>query len=236
MSETVISLNDLTSTTDTLVELVKVRLNEEFTKGRITGKEYSSVYLGGLNTAIQQSLEFVLQKDQSAAQADLIKNQSANVISEIAYRAKQGDLLDKEIELKTKQIIQTEEQTKLIQEQILIAKQDVLIKQKQLEQMVFEVQKAEQEALLTGLMKAKTEAETALLVQKKITEEGQPAVMDKQKALYDAQIQGFADDNTQKSSRLITEMWNTLTVADPTAPRIPAGLDDALDAIVARIT
>lgn len=228
---TVIQISSLIDHSEALSELVTKRLNDEFAKGRITGKEYSNVFISGINTAIQQALEFTLQKDQAAAQTDLALKQIENIQSEIEYREKQSVLLDKEIILKELQATQVEEQTKqiqeqtkqtieqtlLIKEQVAIAKVDLLIKNKQLEQMVFEIEKAKQESLLTGLMKGKTEAETSLLIQKRGTEENQLSVMDKQKELYDAQIQGFSDDDKQKMFKINADMWIAQVMADPNA-------------------
>jgi len=51
---------------DQLMQATKLHLKDEFDAGRITGKEYSTVYLGAINSVLAQSVQFLLNKQQIA--------------------------------------------------------------------------------------------------------------------------------------------------------------------------
>jgi chromosome segregation ATPase len=117
---------DGNGTFDTLMRAFKVHLDEEFSKGRITGAEYSKVYLGGLQQVMQTALSFTLAQRattldnqlkeeqielvqiqqrqaeeqilQTIAQTDLIKQQKVNLQDELLTSAKQREKMDAEIE------------------------------------------------------------------------------------------------------------------------------------------
>ncbi|OYT55981.1 MAG: hypothetical protein B6U76_04700 [Desulfurococcales archaeon ex4484_217_2] len=68
---------------DTLMATVNTQISAQFNLGRLTGAEYSAVYLGGMQAAIAESMKFILQKqiaeeqtDGEAAKVDLIKRQT----------------------------------------------------------------------------------------------------------------------------------------------------------------
>ena len=50
---------------DKLMATVTAHLNDQYTKGRITGAEYATVYLGAVQSAMQQSVSFVLGEQQA---------------------------------------------------------------------------------------------------------------------------------------------------------------------------
>lgn len=117
---------DGNGTFDTLMRAFKVHLDDEFSKGRITGAEYSKVYLGGLQQVMQTALSFTLAQRattldnqlkeeqialveiqqrqaeeqilQTIAQTDLIKQQKVNLQDELLTAAKQREKIDAEIE------------------------------------------------------------------------------------------------------------------------------------------
>lgn len=70
--------------------------------------------------------------------------------------------------------------------------------------------------------KLKVIAETALLSQKKVTEEAQTSsvavvadsVIGKQKALYQAQTDGYARDAEQKATKIMVDSWNVRRTTD----------------------
>ncbi len=49
---------------DVLMQATKLHLKDEFDSGRITGKEYSTVYLGALNSVLAQSVQFLMHQQQ----------------------------------------------------------------------------------------------------------------------------------------------------------------------------
>ena len=50
-----------TGVVDVLMNTIKLHLDEEYQENRIIGPEFSQVFLGSLQTIIQQSIVFVLQ-------------------------------------------------------------------------------------------------------------------------------------------------------------------------------
>ena len=50
---------------DKLMAAAKLHLTEEFNAGRITGAEYSQVYLGTMSTVLQTSIQFLLNEQQA---------------------------------------------------------------------------------------------------------------------------------------------------------------------------
>ena len=49
---------------DRLMQAVKLHLDEEYTSHRITGNEYSNVYLGAMTAVLQTSVQFLLNEQQ----------------------------------------------------------------------------------------------------------------------------------------------------------------------------
>jgi len=60
---------------DVLMKASKAHLEEEFNKNRIRGPEYSQVYLGSLTAILSASIQFLLQKDKTSLEADLLNKQ-----------------------------------------------------------------------------------------------------------------------------------------------------------------
>jgi len=69
---------------DILIQTVELRLQEQYDEGRITGSDFATVYLGAIQSVLQQSVQFLLNKDkyaleQSVIQATLEKQWGYNV-------------------------------------------------------------------------------------------------------------------------------------------------------------
>jgi hypothetical protein len=60
---------------DVLMRAVKAHLDAEFKRGSIKGAEYSTVYLGSLNLAMQTGLSFLLQQQKSGLEVSLLEKQ-----------------------------------------------------------------------------------------------------------------------------------------------------------------
>ena len=63
---------------DDLMESITAHIENQFDQSRITGTEYATVYLGAMQTALAQSVQFALSKDTETAQVNLIEEQIAN--------------------------------------------------------------------------------------------------------------------------------------------------------------
>ena len=203
-------------TFDVLMAATRAHLENEFKKGRITGPEYASVYVQALQVTMEQALQFLLNQQKVDQEAQLLAAQVATetaqtdlVNAQITNLSKERDKLDAEIALITQQTANA-----VTENTILIAQECKL--------------RAEFDQLVE--MKLKTVAETALLAQKKVTEQGQTSgtgvdadsVIGRQKALYQAQADGFLRDAEQKGTKIMLDTWNVrrttdaATVADAT--------------------
>ena len=107
---TPITLNDLTLATldgtgvfDVLMRANKAHLEAEYSKNRIKGSEYATVYLGSLEAVLNSALQFLLQKDKIALEAQLIEQQIL--------------LAQVEVIKANAQVAQTEAQTELVRQQ-----------------------------------------------------------------------------------------------------------------------
>jgi hypothetical protein len=120
---------------DVLINAVNKNIEVQFNKGRITSTQYSDVYLGGLQAVLQQSIQFVLQADTSAAQ-------TADIIASTAI--KQREIAEKEATgIKQREVLQAQaddtiastaiKQREIVEKEASGAKQrEVLDAQKQL--------------------------------------------------------------------------------------------------------
>jgi len=57
---------------DDLMEAVNIHLEAQFNLGRITGSDYATVYLGAMQSALQQSVAFTLGLEKTNAEVTLI--------------------------------------------------------------------------------------------------------------------------------------------------------------------
>lgn len=214
MTTTPVTIADLTAASldgagvfDVLMRAHKAHLDEQFTKGRIKGPEYATVYLGMLESAMQGALAFLASK------------------TEISLKA---DLLEKQIALAEQQRLNA------VTEGTVLTAQEA---------------KTQAEILLLGETQLKTVEEKALLVQKTATELAQTrstgvddnSVVGKQKILYQAQADGFANDNKQKVAKIMVDSWNVrrttdeATVADSTNKLDDASVGSAVAVLLASV-
>ena len=196
---TTIAVTDLTQSTlegtgvfDVLMRANKAHLEAEFNKNRIKGAEYATVYLGSVTQVMQTALQFLLTKEktdleaqllekqillaqkqidkataeltQIAAQTELINQQKANLIAEAANIPKQGLVLD------AQKLQITQQTTNLIAEGQNIPKQGLLIDAnkaqviQQTENLVSTKLQVEAQTLLTNQQKANAVIEGTVLV------------------------------------------------------------------------
>jgi hypothetical protein len=219
---TAIAVTDLTQATlegsgvfDVLMRANKAHLEAEFAKGRIKGAEYATVYLGSLTQVMQTALGFLLAKEKTDLEAQLIQ--------------KQIQLAQVEIDKANATLLQIEAQTALINQQKLnaITENTVLVAQEC-------KLRAEYDLTLASILKANQE--TALLTQKVATERAQitsmgvdaDSVLGRQKGLYVAQTNGFTRDAEQKAAKLMVDSWNVRRTTDEaTSANTTNKLDDA---------
>lgn len=178
---TIITNADLTSQAvggtgvfDELMTTVTAHLEAEYRNKRITGSDYSKVYLGALQSVMSQSIQFLLQKEISGKQADLLDEQIKTQIEQTATLTKAlvaNGLLDKQVLSVVADINQTDAQTTLLgtqntktgSENALTLAQELKL---DAEKLVVDAQ------LLSVVQSTATEFEKTLLVQKQILSAG----------------------------------------------------------------
>ena len=101
--DTKVDINDLTHASvegngvfDVLMRAVNAHLQKEWSANRLKGTEYSTVYLGALESTMNASLQFLLARDKTNAELDILKQQLVNLKVEEINAGKQGVLLDKQ--------------------------------------------------------------------------------------------------------------------------------------------
>ena len=221
---------------DVLMQATKAHLEQEFTKGRIKGNEYATVYLGSLEHVLRGSIDFLLQKDKMALDALLVASQI-----ELAQVEKDKALA--QLENIRAELPKIQAEIELIQAQKALADQNLLkipaeiaLLEAQAAQTIQETSNlVTQKAVLVAtecklrgeydvLMetKLKTAEEKTLLMWKTATEKGQTlatgvdpdSVIGRQKELYRAQTNGFARDAEQKAAKILVDSWNVRRTTD----------------------
>lgn len=213
---------------DVLMRSMKEHLESEFTRGRIKGPEYATVYLGSLEPVLQAALQFLLQKDKTALEAQLL---------EVQLQVAQVQLLTAQVEKQK-------------------AEAELLVIQQQLPKILAEIAvlnstkcKLDAEFDVLQETKLKTAQETQLLIWKVVSEKAQTtalgveadSVIGKQKLLYAAQTDGFKRDAEQKATKIMVDSWNVRrttdegTVADATNMLNDAAVGRAVNALLAGI-
>jgi len=190
---------------DELMKASAAHIEAEYKAGRIKGSDYATVYLGGLQSVLAQSVQFLLNQQRSDQEAELIRAQIA--VEEQRALNLQSEKLGIEA-----QTALTEQQTAnaITENTVLVAQECKL--------------RGEYDLIME--QKLKTIAETALLNQKKVTEQAQTSgtgigpdsVVGKQIALYDAQRNGYIRDSEQKAAKLLVDTWNVRKTMDDTTP------------------
>ena len=120
----IVPLNDLTQTTldgsgvfDTLMRSMKAHLEAEYQKGRIKGTEYSTVYLGSLTAVLDASLNFLLQREKVALEAELMAQQVLVAQAEVEKARAQVEIA-KALAADSKVIIMDEPTASLTSEEV----------------------------------------------------------------------------------------------------------------------
>ena len=191
---TPLTVNDLTQASlegtgvfDVLMRANKAHLEAEYSKNRIRGPEYSTVYLGALESVMQAALQFLLNKDKVDLEAQLIQAQIEKVNAEI-------DLV---VQQTANAVIEAE--VLRAQKCKLDAEFDILLQSKL---------KTAAEVTLLG---QKTQTEKAQTIAMGVDTD---SVIGRQKVLYAAQAAGFERDAEQKAAKLMVDSWNVRRTTD----------------------
>jgi len=116
---------------DILQEAVDIRLTREYEKGRLLGTNYSSVYLGSMESAIQQSVAYVLGRQSASAQADLLIVEALKADNEADLIEAQRLKVQAEVLLVKAETAKAIEAAKILGKELELAEQELLIKQQE---------------------------------------------------------------------------------------------------------
>lgn len=87
---------------DKLMAAAVAQIDSQFSKNRITGAEYATVYLGSMQAAMSASVQYVLGEQQADKQADLLVAQIAETLAKTirddSNVAEQVNLLAQKVE------------------------------------------------------------------------------------------------------------------------------------------
>ena len=210
-----ITLEDLTQAKvdgtwafDTLMRAMVGHLELEFNKGRLRGADYANVYLNSLTPVLQNSVVFLLQKDEAAGKAALVEAQVR--LTEVQILLAEAELAREILnkELIAAQVEKTKAETVNLGQQLnnLMAEECVLKSQ-------FDINKSQNLQVV---------AQTTLVNQKVATEKAQTSgvgieptsVIGKQIKLYEAQSEGFKRDAEQKAAKIMIDSWNVRRTTD----------------------
>jgi hypothetical protein len=229
---------DGTGVFDVLMTAVGSRLEEQYQEDRIKGSDYATAYLGAMQYAMAQAMQFLLGKQQADAQAELIKaqtsltiKQEAEIDANILLKAKELQIKDQELLIRQQELVLKGKEIELATKEIELKTQMVLTEQKKIalmEQQILELRaKITNETNLANSTVSvntaqidKIKAEKDLLVQKKATELVQTVnpsggLIKAQYDLYNKQATGFNRDAEQKAAKTIIDGWSVMMTADP---------------------
>jgi hypothetical protein len=184
---------------DKIVQTTLLHIQNEASSGRIKGTEYATVYLGGLQSAMQHAIQFVLQEKLTEAQIEGI--QQDNLL-----KAKQLEIAEKDLLLKDKELL-------LRDKELLIQEQELLLKAEQLVVMRAELAIKEEltGAQITGINKdneVKTEQVTMSIFERQFIQPKNLEKLEEEIAHSVAQTEELVDStiraNTQLDDQLLT--------------------------------
>ena len=133
--DTKVDINDLTHASvegngvfDVLMRAVNAHLQKEWSANRLKGTEYSTVYLGALESTMNASLQFLLARDKTNAELDILKQQLVNLKVEEINAGKQGVLLTNQAaQIAAQTSLTTKQELQVVAETLNVPKQGQLI-------------------------------------------------------------------------------------------------------------
>lgn len=188
---------------DVLMRAIKAHLSEEYTKGRITGAEYSKAYIALVQSAMQTAVTYTLGKDQAYWQA--VNLQAASIKARIDLEVVKTQLATAQYEVANQKASYALTKLKLSSESIQYC-----------------TAKYQLDNLLPAqLVLVKEQAETARAQTLGTRSDGVTVggTLGKQTALYTQQIKSYANKDALDVVKLSTEAWTVQkTVDDATTP------------------
>ena len=220
-SENRVDISDLTHATidgngvfDVLMRTVNAHLQKEWSANRLKGTEYSTVYLGALESTMNASLQFLLARDKTNAEIDILKQQLVNLKVEEANAIKQGVVLTNQAaQIAAQTSLTTKQELQVVAETLNVPKQGALIDAQKDVQVQ---QKWNLEAQRLNIPKegALVDAQKALTDQKLLTEQDALLTAAAQRSVLTAQATGFANDAKQKAAEIMIKGFSVVSTTN----------------------
>lgn len=227
--------DDGTGSFDVLYQAMERHLIEQFDAGRIDGNQYAEVYLGALQTTMQQAIQFLLVKEQALSESK---------------RSEDGGVIDLEKQQIQEQIDLVIAQTASQYEQIQASQQDTnrknLLNTKEVlkrdsEKTLIDSQNAEQQAdtnrknLINAEEIIKLQEEVDLLQSRDAEQLAatirQDNESDEKVLLIQAQTLGFQSDTKQKMLKTMNETFAAAYAIAGTGTIPTSGTATPIDAL-----
>lgn len=188
---------------DKLMESINGQIETQYLSNRITGSDYATVYLGSLQAALSQSIQFAMQEELTEAQVD-------GVIADNALKAKQLEITQQELLAKTFEVasilpLQRDKLTKDIDvaERSISEQEATGTKQRILLDTEEEIKTAQKAEILAATSRNDTELTDKLLTtaKQRILLDEEKETADKQQLLTDAQLKTAYADRVLKDKQ-----------------------------------
>ena len=184
---------------DELMTAFSAHLTAQLEKGRISGSDYATVYLGGVQACMANAIQYLTARDQAYAQVLATAAQIEATQAQTALAAQ--DLILK----------QTQQDIQLVQ--LDISKQDLELKKAQLPLVAAQVDQANAQIALTKAqttdVTTKMPLEAALLSSQKAQVDAQTGKVSHDVTLVDAQVQVANSQVTTANSQIALNTQQT---------------------------
>lgn len=193
-------------TFDTIMRAINAHLKNEFDKSRITGAEYAKVYLGSMEAALGNSVQFLLQRDQSYWTA---------VRAQYEARIAEARLVQARVELATAKVQLAAIQYTALTQEATYALTKMKLASESIQYCTVKYNLDEMMPIQKELLSYQMSAQRAQTHDTQ-TDGVTPIVglIGKQKDLYTQQITSYQRDSEVKAAKLFTDAWITMKTID----------------------
>ncbi|UNI71503.1 hypothetical protein [Burkholderia phage vB_BpP_HN01] len=209
-------------TFDALMESVSCHLKEEFSKGRITGAEYTKAYTALTDACMQNAVQYLTQRDGAFWQGQLAQIQA--VTAQVNLKTALFELIGKQFDALTSKANYALTKAKLATESTNFGAgkfqvDNILPKNSQL---------LDKQLVMT---QEQTEAQRAQTLDVRTDGQAVRGVLGKQKDLYDQQITSYKRDSEVKAAKIFSDAWITQKTVDEGLVPPPAFENASVDKV-----
>lgn len=225
-----LKIDDLTQATlegsgifDVLMRANKVHLEAEFNKNRIKGPEYSTVYLGALQSVMSTGLSFLFQNQKAALEAQLLEQQI--ILAGVAVEKARVELqmVTASLAKIPLEILQLEAQTGLVKQQTANALAELEIIKANGLKIPAEIALITQQKLNLVTTELQIQAQTKMITQQALNAVIEGTVLSAQKCKLDAEFDLLREGllKSAQETALLTQK-----VATEKAQTLSTGVDE----------